>query len=155
MPGGLTRVALKEGSLRGESLSGWRHQRHRFWSDSHAEQNCRQSVLVGALWRVRAGNTARLLDGTQRLSLLPIPPGEQENLWRQLFQSEAEINAFNKKYTDFVEDQVLAHMALDPDNSSSIRSCFIVRAIIPRRPTRSDNGNIVKHQSVMDGNSRY
>lgn len=71
----------------------------------------------------RVGNTARLLDGTQRLSLLPIPPGEHDNLWRNLFQSDAEVAAFKGKHTEFVEDQVIEFLALDQDNPSSIRSC--------------------------------
>ncbi len=72
----------------------------------------------------RAENTARLLDGTHHLSLLPIPAGEQGNLWRNLFQSELEVEAFTAKHDSFSDTPIIDFMALDPDNPSSIRSCI-------------------------------
>lgn len=72
----------------------------------------------------RAENTARLLGGTQRLSLMPIPTGEQGELWRNLFQSDYEVEAFLAKHAEFVEAPVIDFLTLDPDFSSSIRSCF-------------------------------
>tara|TARA_R110000787_G_scaffold239367_10_gene345699 strand:- start:2288 stop:3217 length:930 start_codon:yes stop_codon:yes gene_type:complete len=71
----------------------------------------------------RAENTARLLSGTQRLSLMPIPTDEAGNLWRNLFQSEVEENAFLAKHSKFSEAPVMEYMALDPENPSSIYSC--------------------------------
>ena len=72
----------------------------------------------------RAENTARLLSGTQRLSLMPIPADEQEALWRNLFQSTPEIDAYLAKHSQFTEVPVVEYMALDPENHSSIRSCI-------------------------------
>ena len=69
----------------------------------------------------RAENTARLLDGTHHLSLLPIPAGEQGNLWRNLFQSELGVEAFTAKHYSFSDTPIIDFMALDPDNPSSIR----------------------------------
>lgn len=71
----------------------------------------------------RAENTARLIGGTQRLSLMPIPPGEHGELWRNLFQSEFEVEAYTAKHDRFTEQPVIEFLALDPDNPSSIRSC--------------------------------
>lgn len=72
----------------------------------------------------RAENTARLLSGTQRLSLMPIPTDEHDDLWRKLFQSDEEVAAFRGKHTAFMEIPVIDFMVLDPDNPSSIRSCI-------------------------------
>ncbi len=71
----------------------------------------------------RAENTSRLLSGTQRLSLMPIPTDEQGNLWRNLFQSTDEIEAFEKNHSDYSENPVMEFMALEAENPSSIRSC--------------------------------
>lgn len=71
----------------------------------------------------RAENTARLLSGTQRLSLMPIPTDEHDNLWRNLFQSADEIEAFEEKHSEYAESPVIDFMALEQDNPSSIRSC--------------------------------
>ncbi len=81
----------------------------------------------------RAENTARLLDGTQHLSLLPISLDEQGNLWRNLFQSPSEIEAFTAKHSAFTDLPVIEFMALDQENSSSISSCIFAA----RENTRS------------------
>lgn len=72
----------------------------------------------------RVENTARLLAGTQRLSLMPIPKDEQGDLWRNLFQSDFERAAFEEKHDKYEENAVIEFMALDRDNPSSIRSCM-------------------------------
>lgn len=72
----------------------------------------------------RVEHTARLLAGTQRLSLMPIPKEEQGALWRNLFQSEFERSVFEAKHDTYAELPVIEHMALDKDNPSSICSCI-------------------------------
>jgi uncharacterized alpha-E superfamily protein len=72
----------------------------------------------------RAENTARLLSGTQRLSLMPIPTNEHDDLWRNLFQSTGEVEAFQEKHEEFTEIPVIDFLALELDNPSSIRSCI-------------------------------
>jgi len=81
----------------------------------------------------RAENTARLLDGTYHLSLLPISSGEQGTLWRNLFQSTNEVDAFNEKHDAFTDLPTIEFLALDQDNASSIRSCIFAA----RENTRS------------------
>lgn len=72
----------------------------------------------------RVENTARLLAGTQRLSLMPIPKDEQGDLWRNLFQSDFERSAFEVRHDKYEEAPVIDYMALDRENPSSIRSCM-------------------------------
>lgn len=72
----------------------------------------------------RVENTARLLAGTQRLSLMPIPKDEQGNLWRNLFQSDSECAAFEGKHEKYEELSVINFMAMDRGNPSSILSCL-------------------------------
>ncbi len=71
----------------------------------------------------RSENTARLLSGTQRLSLMPIPAPEQQQLWRDLFQTDLERAAFEEKHPSYTESPVIEFMCLDDGNPSSIRSC--------------------------------
>lgn len=71
----------------------------------------------------RVENTARLLAGTQRLSLMPIPKDEQAALWQNLFQSDFERAAFEAKHDKYAELPVIDFMALDRENPSSIQSC--------------------------------
>lgn len=72
----------------------------------------------------RSENTARLLSGTQRLSLMPIPSTERRDLWRDLFQTDIERAAFEEKHADFAESPVVDFMCLDESNPSSIKSCI-------------------------------
>ncbi len=81
----------------------------------------------------RAENTARLLDGTLHMSLLPIPVEERSNLWRTLFQSEQERQLYEQKYDGYSELPVIEFMTLDPDNPSSVHSCMFAA----RENTRS------------------
>lgn len=72
----------------------------------------------------RAENNARLIDGTYHMSLLPITPDEHAELWRKLFQSAEEIEAFVEKHPEFTNDAVTRYLTLDPDNRSSIFCCL-------------------------------
>ncbi|HKY02393.1 MAG TPA: alpha-E domain-containing protein [Burkholderiales bacterium] len=76
----------------------------------------------------RAENTARMLDITYRMSLLPyriMKPGEK---WSEPWAGPLIINglatAYYEHYDDLTAENVLQFMVLDRDNSSSIYSCM-------------------------------
>ena len=72
VPGGLTRVALREGSLVVNSSQGGGTKDTWVLGARRAEPHRRSSLLDGALRRAR-GDLARMLDVHYRLSLLPRP----------------------------------------------------------------------------------
>jgi len=72
----------------------------------------------------RAENSARLLDGTHHLNLLPLTSDEQGELWHKLFQSQNEIDAFLEKHNQFSDRAVIEYLTLERDNPSSILSCI-------------------------------
>ena len=76
----------------------------------------------------RAENTARLLDVTYRMSLLPYRINETEQSWAEPWALPLVINglasAYYERYPGPIStDQVLRFMVLDPANSSSLYSC--------------------------------
>ena len=76
----------------------------------------------------RAENTARLLDVTYRMSLLPYRINETEQSWAEPWALPLVINglasAYYERYPGPIStDQVLRFMVLDPANSSSVYSC--------------------------------
>ena len=75
-----------------------------------------------ARYMERAENTARMLGGVYRVSLLPSGDIGSESPWENLFLSTAERDAFLESYDTFDPGSVIAYMALDRDNPSSIRS---------------------------------
>jgi len=72
----------------------------------------------------RAENSARLLDGTHHLNLLPLTSDEQSELWHKLFQSQNEVDAFLEKHNQFSDRAVIEYLTLERDNPSSILSCI-------------------------------
>jgi len=70
----------------------------------------------------RAENTARLLGGTYRMSLLPSDDVGTSSNWESLFISEAEKEKFLEVHKTFAPATVIAYLALDPDNPISISS---------------------------------
>lgn len=71
----------------------------------------------------RAENLARLLASTYHMSLLPAPSGSDGQQWEAPLQLAADPDDFAARYGDASAGNVMAYMALDPDNVSSIRSC--------------------------------
>ena len=76
----------------------------------------------------RAENTARLLDVTYRMSLLPYRILESGQSWAEPWALPLVINglasAYYERYPGPIStDQVLRFMVLDPANSSSVYSC--------------------------------
>ena len=132
VPGGLTRVALREGSLVVNSSQGggtkdtWvlaergtdamlsRTANELFWMARHIE---------------RAENTARLLDVTYRTSLLPYEPQEPGLAWAEpwavpLISTGARDRVLQDAIRELTAENVLRFMILDAGNPSSIYCCL-------------------------------
>jgi uncharacterized alpha-E superfamily protein len=76
----------------------------------------------------RAENTARLLDVTYRMSLLPYRIQESDQSWAEPWALPLVINGLASAYYErypgtLSSDNVLRFMVLDPANSSSLFSC--------------------------------
>ena len=84
-----------------------------FWMSRHME---------------RAENTARMLDVTYRMSLLPyhvMGPGEQwAEPWAVPLVISGLVTPYYKNYAELNVDCVLRFLALDPTNPSSVYSCI-------------------------------
>ena len=85
-----------------------------FWMSRHIE---------------RAENTARLLDVTYRMSLLPYHIQDSGQSWAEPWALPLIINGLATAYYDrypgkLSADNVLRFMVLDPENPSSIYSCI-------------------------------
>ncbi len=88
-----------------------------------------------ARYMERAENTARFVSGIYQMSLLPVGGANVRSQWEVLFQTEAEKQEFIERYDGYTPDAVIAYMALDAKNPSSIRSC-IRKARMNVRATR-------------------
>ena len=76
----------------------------------------------------RAENTARLLDVTYRMSLLPYQVVEPGLAWAEPWSVPLVTNglatAYYERYPELAAENVLRFMSLDPANPSSICSCL-------------------------------
>jgi uncharacterized alpha-E superfamily protein len=72
----------------------------------------------------RAENLARLLASTYHMTLLPAASGNGVKEWEAPMQLAGDRQDFLERYGEITPGHVLAYMALDPDNVSSIRSCI-------------------------------
>lgn len=72
----------------------------------------------------RADALARILDATQRLASLPAAYGGKTNEWESALQTAGVAGAFFAKHEEADHDSVVAYLAFDRDNPSSILSCF-------------------------------
>src|SRR5512134_1243584 len=70
----------------------------------------------------RAENLARLLASTYYMSLLPASSGKDSEQWAVPLQLAADRDGFASRFGEVSAGNVMAYMALDPDNVSSIRS---------------------------------
>lgn len=68
----------------------------------------------------RAENTARILDVSDRMGLLPTSSTGGE--WDAVLQITGDISAFHQKFPEATAANVISHLTLDPDNPSSIYS---------------------------------
>ncbi|PZQ11573.1 MAG: hypothetical protein DI565_17700 [Ancylobacter novellus] len=72
----------------------------------------------------RADSLARILDATQRLASLPAAYGGKTNEWESALETAGVAGAFFAKHDEADHDSVVAYLAFDRDNPSSILSCF-------------------------------
>jgi uncharacterized alpha-E superfamily protein len=72
----------------------------------------------------RAENSARTLESTYRMSLLPQEPAIVQQEWYAPLNITGTLFPFSGRYTTVGPQQVLRYMVLDTDNPSSIMSCF-------------------------------
>ncbi len=72
----------------------------------------------------RAENTARMLDVTVSMSLLPQTPEEAEGGWRAVLGISELQRAYEQRYHGVAADEVLDFMVRDPANPSSIWCCL-------------------------------
>ncbi len=71
----------------------------------------------------RAENTARILDVSDRLGLLPT--GAENGVgseWEAVLRITGDADGFRARFPEATASNVIAHMTLDPDNPSSIYS---------------------------------
>ena len=71
----------------------------------------------------RAENTARILDVTYRMSLMPKEPSSQDQEWFAPLNITGTLFPFTGRYSTVSAREVLHFMVLDPENPSSIYSC--------------------------------
>jgi uncharacterized alpha-E superfamily protein len=71
----------------------------------------------------RAENTARMLDVTYRMSLVPKEPRLADQEWFAPLNITGTLYPFSGRCSQVNAAGVLRYMVLDPDNSSSIYSC--------------------------------
>lgn len=72
----------------------------------------------------RAENTARLLDVTYRMSLLPSGTIHPNQEWTAVLNTVGLFNDYVSRYPEVNADSVLKFMAMDADNESSIYNCL-------------------------------
>jgi len=71
----------------------------------------------------RAENTARLLDVTYRMSLMPSVADQQASQWRPLLMVGHNAEDFAARFGDTSADSVIEYMCFDVQNQSSILTC--------------------------------
>lgn len=71
----------------------------------------------------RAENTARLLDVTYRMSLLPSAASQQDQQWGPLLAIGSAAAEFGACYGEAGGESVIEYMGFDPANPSSILAC--------------------------------
>ncbi len=71
----------------------------------------------------RAENTARLLDVTYRMSLMPSAASQQDQQWSPLLAIGSAAAEFAARYSEIGGESVIEYMGFDPANPSSILAC--------------------------------
>lgn len=77
----------------------------------------------------RAENIARMIDLTQRISLLPerLDPGKSATTaWRRGLDALGQLEPFNEMHGEIEAQTALRWLMLDVDNPSSIRNCLFM-----------------------------
>lgn len=71
----------------------------------------------------RAETTARLIDAGSRMNMIPDTVDGFRNEWGPILQASGSQAAFEAKYGEPVERNVLSHLFFDRENPSSVASC--------------------------------
>ena len=109
----------------GELVAGRRHQGHLGAGGlTRLLGRTANNVYWMARYVERAENLARLLASTYHMSLLPVASGKDSRQWEAPLQLAADREDFAGRFGEVSPGNVLAYMALDADNVSSIRSCI-------------------------------
>ena len=126
VPGGLTRVALREGSLGGQLLAGRRHQGHLGAGRADAQPHRRSSVLDVALHRARGEPRApgrcalpHVAAASVRRHADAIVERDHERLCRW-------SDAYRERHETIEPRAVFEFVSLDRDYGGSIVSCLRV-----------------------------
>jgi len=72
----------------------------------------------------RAEYLARILEGTMRLTTLPLAYVGTTNEWKTAVATAGNVNLFEANYAEANEENVVHFLALSAENPSSIRNCF-------------------------------
>ena len=72
----------------------------------------------------RAEYLARILDGTMRLTNLPLAYVGTSNEWKSAVATAGNTKLFEDNYPEADEETVVHFLALSTENPSSIRNCF-------------------------------
>ena len=147
LPGGLTRVALKEGSLVVNSSQGGGSKDTWVLADEsptgdvtaasrqvQVPGRCRRRSAVLMLARVadsiywmsryveRAENVARFIEVNLNL-MLDLPVGSAQQ-WQPLVATTGDAAEFAKRYGTATQQNVIQFLTFDEENVNSIRSCL-------------------------------
>jgi uncharacterized alpha-E superfamily protein len=72
----------------------------------------------------RAEFIARILEGTQRLTAMPLAYTGATNEWESAIATAGSPKAFAARYSEATEESAIDFLAFSTDNPSSIRNCF-------------------------------
>ncbi|MDX1401217.1 MAG: alpha-E domain-containing protein [Kiloniellales bacterium] len=72
----------------------------------------------------RAENTARILDVSNRMAVLPTVKGSRSLHWAPALEIGPDPSDFHKRYEEADQKSVISYMAVDRKNASSIWSCL-------------------------------
>lgn len=81
-----------------------------------------ESLFWMARYIERAENVARILDVSFRMGLLPSAEGNEEAIWSGPIGISGDPAGFAKRYKKTTARNAIAHLAIDPEYPSSIRS---------------------------------
>ena len=76
-----------------------------------------------ARYMERAENTARVIEVSNRMSVLPTAEGSESLHWRPALEIGPDPGSFFERYGEATPENVIRYMALDRDNPSSIYCC--------------------------------
>ncbi len=126
IPGGLTRVALREGLARGQFEPGRRHQGHLGAGALTMLSRTAENLFWMARNMERAENTARMLDVSFRMSLLPSTLDKQALHFEPILAIAPGDRRASTSFTaSLAHETIIRYVALEPQNAGSI--CSLIK----------------------------